>query len=100
MGPPRRSYDGEDLGPFEEPSALPTCFHTRGAVRPLQVHVPPAKPGWMQIGAGTDPKLRHLRRVHSSRYYGRLTLGYLSLGDSRGLIEVGETLTQVRTHAG
>jgi hypothetical protein len=70
----RRSNNGEDLGLFEERSALPTRSHAGCTVRPLQVHASPARPGRVQVGSGTDPRFRHLRRVHSSRRYRRLTL--------------------------
>jgi hypothetical protein len=66
--------DSEDLGSFEERSALPTRFHAGWAVRPLQVHVSAARVGWVQVGSGTDPRLRHLRRVHSPPNYPRLSL--------------------------
>jgi len=54
------------LGAFEEGSELPARAEARCAVRPLQVHVPHPRIGWVQAGSGTDPRLRHLRQVHAS----------------------------------
>jgi hypothetical protein len=56
----------EDLGPIEDSGQLPTRSHARGEVRALQVHVSPARAGWVQVGSGTDPRLRNLRPLHST----------------------------------
>ena len=69
-----RTDDGEDLGPLEEKSALPTRSHARCTVRPLQVHVSAARARRVQVGAGIDSRLRHLRRVHCSPQDRRLSL--------------------------
>jgi hypothetical protein len=80
-GGPPRNYDAfggepmtmEDLGPFETRRALPARSHAGGAMRPLQAHVPPARPRRMQTGSRADPELRHLRRVHPARHERALT---------------------------
>jgi hypothetical protein len=72
----RRCHDGdaaskevgwrEDLGPIQDTGALPTRSNARGEVRPLHVHVSPAQAGRVQVGAGTDPRRRNMRRIHWS----------------------------------
>jgi hypothetical protein len=59
----------EDLGPIQDTGALPTRSHARGEMRPLQVHVSPAHAGRVQVGTGTDPRRRNMRRIHSSPRY-------------------------------
>src|SRR5919109_432404 len=63
---PRRSDCGEDLGPFEETSALPSRSYLRGALRPLQVHVSAIGARRLSLGQGADPRLGHLRPVDAS----------------------------------
>jgi hypothetical protein len=57
----------EDLGPIQDSGELRTRSHTRREVRPLQVHVSPARSGRMQVGPGADPRHRNLRPLHSSQ---------------------------------
>ena len=95
MGFDGRSDDGEGLGPFQDRGALPTRSHARGAVRPVQIHVSPARPGRVQVDSGTDPKLRHLPRVHSSRNDRRLTFG---LAHATALGGPGQILLQKPEH--
>ena len=57
----------EDLGPIQDSGELRTRSHTRREVRPLQVHVSPARSGRIQVGPGADPRHRNLRPLHSSQ---------------------------------
>ena len=63
------------MGSFEEEGELPARPQARGPVRLLQVHVPTACAGRVQVGARSDPRLRHLRRVHPSPACRRLSGG-------------------------
>ena len=54
------------MGSFEEEGELQARARARGAVRSLHVHVPTARAWRLQVGQGTDPGVRYLRRVHSA----------------------------------
>jgi hypothetical protein len=43
----------------------------------LQVHVSPARVGWVQVGSGTNPRLRDLRPLH-------LTASFVEFADADG----------------
>jgi hypothetical protein len=59
--------DGDDgVGPLEEGRELPACIPGRGPLRPLQVHVPPARTRRLSAGSGADPGLGRLRRVQTA----------------------------------
>ena len=60
------AYGNEGLGSLEEGSELPASPPGRCPLRPLQVHVSPSGARRLSLGPGADPRLGHLRPVHTS----------------------------------
>ena len=62
VGSAREGSDGDEgLEFLEAEGELPARPAGRGSLRPLQVHVPTACVGRVQVGQGADPGISHLR---------------------------------------
>ena len=66
VGSAREGSDGDEgLGSLEEEGELPARSPGRGPLRPLQVHVSTTGARRLSLGPRADPRLGHLRQVHS-----------------------------------
>jgi hypothetical protein len=64
---PREGSDGDEgLEFLEAEGELPARAPGRGSLRPLQVHVPATGARRLSLGSGADPRLGHLRPVHTA----------------------------------
>ena len=66
VGSAREGSDGDEgLGSLKEEGELPARSPGRGPLRPLQVHVSTTGARRLSLGPRADPRLGHLRQVHS-----------------------------------
>src|SRR2546426_6101713 len=88
------------MGSVEEEGELPARARARGALRSLRVHVPTAGAWRLQVGQGTDPGVRHLRRVHPSAQLRGLkdveTPGECEVGDALASNQLRRLLAETR----
>jgi hypothetical protein len=64
---PREGSDGDEGVEFlEAEGELPARPPGRGSLRPLQVHVPATGARRLSLSPGSDPRLGHLRPVHTT----------------------------------